>query len=304
MKFMFVLFIFLAHSAHAFDFFQGPFSLNPSGETRKAANVFLPLQYNENAGQKKWPLIILLHGYSGTADSEDRQYLMLRYRVSTRGFILVVPEGTADKKGNHFWNATDTCCDFDQSNVNDVDYLLKIIALAKLNYKVDPSRVYLIGHSNGGYMANRLACEQSGVIAGIASLAGGTYKDPTKCRLKEPISYLQIHAENDPTVSYSDTPAYAGGLATVHQWVTRNNCLGDPTQGTGMKSVLLIPGFAKDTSVLNWKACEKGTEVALWTIKKYESPKGDPIQYQPHIPIPSLTFMDSVISFLFTHTVQ
>jgi polyhydroxybutyrate depolymerase len=39
-------------------------------------------------------------------------------------------------------------------------------------YKVDDSQIFIVGWSNGGHMAYRLACEMSDRIAGIASFAG------------------------------------------------------------------------------------------------------------------------------------
>ena len=44
--------------------------------------------------------------------------------------------------------------------------------MVKKEYEIDPKRVYIIGHSNGAFMAHRLAHDHSGTIAAIVSLAG------------------------------------------------------------------------------------------------------------------------------------
>src|SRR4051812_3323016 len=88
------------------------------GGDRPAA-VLLPADYTID---RAWPLVILLHGYGATADLQDIVF-GLGVRVDDLGFILVKPEGTTDASGAQFWNATDECCDFGGTGVDDVGYL-------------------------------------------------------------------------------------------------------------------------------------------------------------------------------------
>lgn len=281
--------------------FQGPLLVGTEGFKRPAAKVYLPLQF---ASQESWPLVVLLHGFSGTADSED-QYLTMRFRVSDRGFILLTPDGTVTPKGTHgtdgkdlggnpFWNATDFCCDFAHTGVDDAGYLRKLIETVKVKYNVDPNRIYIFGHSNGGFMANRLACEMGGEIAGIASLAGGTYADASRCRDPKPVPYLQIHATDDLAISYDGgLPLYAGGKATIAQWIVKNGCTPKSRETLNKDFVFLIPG--NDTTMEAWGECASGRPVALWTIKNSENKN-----LNPHIPIFNLNFSDAVLTFLFS----
>ena len=281
--------------------FDGPHALAVPGIDRVPAKVYLPLQYQD---KEKWPLVVLLHGFSGTSEAEDA-YLTLRFRVSSRGFILATPDGTVtpantktpdgrDLGGNQFWNATDFCCDFAKTGVDDTTYLRRLVETLSREYRVDPKRIYLFGHSNGGFMANRLACEMGDQIAAIADLAGGSFKDPQACRAPRPIPYLQIHAVDDPTISFKPVAGYAGGQETVEQWGARNGCRGNPADGPAKDYVFLIPG--QDTKPKLWQNCASGKEVALWEIRPYET-KG----HNAHIPLFHLSFTDDVLSFLLSH---
>lgn len=278
--------------------YQGPYEIDLGTPVRKPAKAYLPLQYES---QNSWPLVVLLHGFSGTGEAQDI-YLGLRFRASLRGFILLTPEGTVtpqgtfgvdgkELSGNQFWNATDTCCDFAKTGVDDAGYLLSLIEKTKQTYKVDSSRVYIIGHSNGGFMANRLGCEAGSSFAGIANLAGGTYKDPKNCRSPAPVPYLQIHAEDDATVLYQGGPEYAGGKETVGQWLEKNGCQTKSINGPTHDLVFPIPG--PDTNTTTWNSCSSGKEVEFWTIKSHQSD-----WHNPHIPIFNLRFTDAVLDFL------
>lgn len=279
--------------------FQGPFLVNPEGATRAAAKVYLPLEF---AKKESWPLVVLLHGFSGTAEIEDT-YLMMRYRVSSRGFILLTPDGSAlpkgtttpdggDVSGLQFWNATDFCCDFKKTNVDDVGYLSKLIETVKLKYNVDPDRIYIFGHSNGGFMANRLACEMGGQIAGIASLAGGTFADAGKCRAPTPVAYLQIHAEDDRKIPFENgPPEMAGGRLTVQQWTTKNGCAGSSRKTLEQDFLFFAPG--NDTKQEIWTNCKSGKPVAFWTINTFENE-----HHNPHIPVFNYSFGEKVLDFL------
>ncbi len=293
--------------------YQGPFNINVDGSTRVAAKTYLPIQHDQS---KTWPLVVLLHGFSGTAEGEDL-YLGLRFRTSIRGFILLTPEGTRtpegirspkgprnaedkDISGLQFWNATDSCCDFGGTKVDDTAYLLALIEKTVKKYNVDPNRIYLFGHSNGGFMANQLGCEAGKTFAGIASLAGGTYKDLKSCRVPDAVRYLQIHAVDDPTISYADAPEYAGGQATVSQWISKNGCSGKPTKGPARDFLFLIPGL--DTTSQSWKNCRSGKNVELWTIKAHEAEKHNShVPFFNFLPLPGVTvlFTDAVLDFLF-----
>jgi len=90
------------------------------------------------------------------------------------GFLYVFPDGTEDSDGILFWNATDAGYDFFGSGVDDPGYLRALIEEIIVQLNVDSDRIYAIGHSNGGSMVFRMACDHAELIAGIASLAGAT----------------------------------------------------------------------------------------------------------------------------------
>lgn len=278
--------------------YQGPYEINPKGYDRKKAKIYLPTQYQESSD---WPLVILLHGFSGTAVDQDN-YLTLRFRASRRGFILLTPEGTitpngtlapdgTDLGGNQFWNATDFCCDFAKTGVDDVKYLKDLISYVKTHYKVNSKKVYLFGHSNGGFMANRLACELKDTFAGIASLAGGSMKLLADCQSPGLVSFLQIHAENDKTVLYKGATEYASGVETVGHWLQRNSCSTEVKRPKDQDYLFLIRG--NDTKIQEWKKCAPGKEVSLWSIGAFEA-RG----HSPHVPLFNLNFTESVLDFL------
>jgi polyhydroxybutyrate depolymerase len=76
------------------------------------------------------PLLIRLHGYGGSGDGSE-SYLSLGRVAAARGMLYAHPDGTADGDGSRFWNATDACCDFDRSGVDDAAYLAGVIARSR-----------------------------------------------------------------------------------------------------------------------------------------------------------------------------
>lgn len=289
--------------------YEGPIEIpatdQDSGE-RAPARLYLPLQYQLAAGAR-WPLVILLHGLTGTADLTDI-YFQMRFRVSLRGFILLTPEGTKtpngvrgpkgeDLSGAQFWNATDACCDFGRTGVDDVSYLRELLHSVQDQYRVDPRRIYIIGHSNGGFMANRLACELGEELAGVVSLAGGSFRLESQCRRPTPLSFLQIHAVDDATVAYEHHERYAGAVDSVSQWRQRNHCEETERQGSDRDFLILKKG--NDTSIRSWSQCDGGTQVEFWTIRNFDYPL-----HNPHIPLMLPAFTDDVLDFLFAHRSQ
>src|SRR5205814_3467937 len=106
---------------------------------------------------KPTPLLILLHGYTASG-AQQEMYFKLGPVANAQGFLYAIPDGTVDGAGNRFWNATDACCNYFGSAVDDVAYLGAIMDDVGTRYNVDPKPIFVVGHSNGGFMAHRLAC--------------------------------------------------------------------------------------------------------------------------------------------------
>jgi polyhydroxybutyrate depolymerase len=167
------------------------------------------------------PLVIVLHGY-GTDGVVADELFGFGTILDERGFLLALPNGVPGRNGLRFWNATDACCDFGRTGVDDVAYLRAVIDDVGARYTIDPKRIFAVGHSNGGFMAHRLACDLSDRIAAIVSLAGAVWADPSSCRPTEPISVAQLHGTADFLIRFDGGKLagvpYPGAVETVAMW--------------------------------------------------------------------------------------
>ena len=208
------------------------------------------------------PLIIALHGY-GSNVWEYSQYVGLIGRINLDRFLLLMPNGTRDSDGNRFWNATDYCCDFEDSEVDDVQYLRSLIDEASELVRV--GSIFAVGHSNGGFMSFRLACESLPGLAGIVSLAGTTFSDESHCADAVPVSMLQIHGDADDVILY-DGDEYPGAPETVMRWVRRMGC--DFNNAETLDDIdvdVAIQGI--DTRIVRYRqGCAEGVTIEHWRI--------------------------------------
>jgi polyhydroxybutyrate depolymerase len=238
----------------------------------------------------KAPLVVLLHGYTSSA-AEQEDYFQLTGESDRRGFLYAMPDGTVNQESKRFWNATPACCDFFNSGVDDSTYLLRLIDAVAAKYPVDPARVYFVGHSNGGFMALRMACEHADRVTAVASLAGAATADPAQCRPARPVSVLQIHGTSDRTIFYEGTDTagrkYPSAEGTVAMWRGLDGCATAPD--TSAPPIDLDSGLSgAETTVSAWhEGCKSGTRAELWSIKDGS-----------HIPALTPTFATAVVDFL------
>ena len=83
---------------------------------------------------------------------------------------------------------------------------------------VDAARVFVTGVSNGGGPTARLACDLSGRLAGVASVAGG-YRTLRPCTPERPLPVLEIHGTADQVFPYGGTPR--DYKASARRWLGR-----------------------------------------------------------------------------------
>ena len=81
----------------------------------RSTQLYVPASYD---AATPMPLVVLLHGYTASGAVQET-YLQLQKQADAQGFLYVHPDGTLDASKNRFWNATDACCDFQGTDVDD-----------------------------------------------------------------------------------------------------------------------------------------------------------------------------------------
>jgi polyhydroxybutyrate depolymerase len=266
---------------------QGAFDPEPFGGDRPVS-LYVPRGY---VAGEPLPLVVLLHGY-GAAGKVQEYLFGLKKVADERRFLYLHPDGTFDATGKRHWNATNACCGFGVSTADDVGYLTGLLDEVEARYAVDKKRVYFLGHSNGGFMSYRMACELGGRVAGVASLAGATFASADDCKPAAPVSALQIHGTADDLVLYDGGlfygQPYPSAKKTVELWAGYDGCSGEPEAGDPVDVEPNIAGA--ESTVLTYKSCKEGSAVSLWSI-----------QGGAHIPALGDGFRFGVMDFLLAH---
>ena len=231
----------------------------------REARLVLPATLGDNP----LPLVVLLHGFGSSADELDR-YLGISRRVGSDRFALLLPEGTRSWIRMRFWNATPACCDLFRSGVDDAAYLRALVR--EVEQIVAVRRVHLIGYSNGGFMAHRLACDGMPKLAGIAVLAGSSFEQAELCDGAAPVSVLQMHGDEDRLVAYEGDPnpllgrgGFPGAEEAAARWAQRGGCDAEAAQTAGALDLERRIAGA-ETAVSAYGNCDAGIRVELWTI--------------------------------------
>ena len=188
--------------------------------------VHLPPNYDKT---KAYKLVVALHGGFGSGASMENQTNLSKVADMRTGekFIIVYPDGYKDVA--RAWNAGGCCGSPVLKNIDDVSFIKELVASLKTKYSI--SKVYATGMSNGGMLANRLACEASDIFTSIAPVSG-TIQVPT-CTPIKPIGILMVHGTDDTRVPYNGgfgTGKPTAGVTfvsvpkTLSDWAIRNKC--------------------------------------------------------------------------------
>lgn len=225
----------------------------------------------EQERREPLPLVLSLHGY-GSHFMEQDSYFGLSELMDTYDFALLLANGTRDNEGNRFWNATDLCCGVSESKPDDVGYLSALVEAASEYMNVE--RVFVVGMSNGAFMAYRLACDGIPGLAGIVAVAGSSFSDEARCDSASPVSVLHVHGTEDDVVQISggSNPEmgegrYPDARKVVERWARRAGCgLGVEVRIASMDLDAGVEGM--ETRVMRYGMgwCPGGVSVELWEM--------------------------------------
>jgi polyhydroxybutyrate depolymerase len=207
-------------------------------------------------------LVLNLHGGGGTGVGQ--QGLTDFDAVADANNLLVAYPDGYDKS----WDDGRGASPADRRHVDDVGFLVALAAKLQNDFGVPAGHVFATGMSNGGFMANKLACDRADVFAAIAPVAG-TLGAGVACNPSRPVSVLEAHGTADPLVPFNGGDVHGrGGIShaisvnsMVDKWRLADGCQGDP-------STEELPDVGDGTFVRRFDstACAASSEVVFYRI--------------------------------------
>ncbi|MGB7540258.1 MAG: PHB depolymerase family esterase [Anaerolineales bacterium] len=225
-----------------------------SGGEERHYVLHVPKSYDPSSPA---PLVISIHGY---AEWPAHQMEISRWNemADRHGFLVAYPAGTGFPLR---WRTRGEKGDPDLPMI-EVQYFSDLIDTLMAEYAIDPARVYANGLSNGGGMADLLACRLSDRIAAIGGVSGAYLYPRDQCHPQRPVPVIAFHGTADPIVPYA-----GGESASFHypfppvedwaaDWARRNGCE-DPAKA--------LPTAGEVTGI-RYGNCRGNAEVILYTV--------------------------------------
>jgi poly(3-hydroxybutyrate) depolymerase len=181
--------------------------------------MYVPTGYN---GSKAFPLIVALHGLGGTEDSFfDNYNKTLPPLAEQHGYILVTPLGYR-VDGSYGWGLGTPPADPGVRRTQDLSEqdVLQVLQRVRKQYKIDDSRIYLMGHSMGGIGTWKIAPKTPDIWAAIAPISGSGAPDTLE-KVRH-IPQIIVHGDADPTVAVTGSRnmvAKLKELGTEHKYI-------------------------------------------------------------------------------------
>ena len=177
--------------------------------------------------QQGAPLVVVMHGYTGTAEGIE-EYSGMNDLADEHGFVVAYPQGTIDQNGAAFFNVGYAF--HDEETVDDVAFVRTIVSTLQDNLGLSTEHVFTTGMSNGGEMSYLLGCQAADVFSAVGSVAGIMMDDfASDCNPVAPIPVLEIHGTDDDISWYNGDyndlggwGAYWGITEVIDFWVQHN----------------------------------------------------------------------------------
>lgn len=214
----------------------------------------IPESYVANPAEPT-ALIIVLHGTGGTgatiADYAGFDQIGERERL-----IVAYPDGLGANWSDGRPGGEGT---------EDIAFINRLIDALSTAVNIGEGQVFVVGHSAGGAMAQRLACALPGQIAAVGVVAASMPVNlQAECDGSAPLPILLVHGTDDanfPWLGIRDT--FLGALATRDYWVAHNGC--------GIASAQTpLPDQAPDDGTLTirerFTLCSGGAEVEFYGV--------------------------------------
>jgi predicted peptidase len=158
--------------------------------------LFLPKDYGADP-QKKWPLILFLHGLGETGNDLEM--------VKKHGIPKIV-----EQQPDFPFITVSPQCPYRFCWPREADTLSALLDEVAATYAVDANRIYLTGLSMGGYGTWYLATEYPERFAAVVPIAGGG--DPDKVCAQREVPVWAFHGAKDVVVPPEESEKMVNAL--------------------------------------------------------------------------------------------
>jgi len=166
--------------------FKRHYMLKAAGEIMPY-RLYIPPAYD---GTKAYPMVLALHGLGGTEDSMFGQAYRVPVEAEKRGYIVAAPLGYRIDGG--YGRAATKAGALSEADV------MEVLARVRHDYKIDDSRIYLLGHSMGGFGTWVLGPKYPTIWAAMAPISGGG--QPASLEKIRDIPEIVVHGDADNVV--------------------------------------------------------------------------------------------------------
>jgi polyhydroxybutyrate depolymerase len=235
---------------------------------RRSYYVHVPAGHD---GTTPLPVVVALHGAFSTAHEFEREsgFSVLADRER---FLVVYPQGIGLGDLFRHWNSGHCCGKARKINLDDVGFVLAAVDDVARRNPVDRARLYLVGFSNGGMLAYRIAAEHPELVAAVAvasATIGGVpaANEPewSVAPPKQPVPVLALHGRADANVPYDGgRAAQSRGKSSaisvarsIRFWVDADGCDPEP-------QVESMGGGRVERQA--WSGCLGDAEVVLYSL--------------------------------------
>jgi polyhydroxybutyrate depolymerase len=190
------------------------------------------------------PAVVAFHGYSSFA-MDLEAVSGLSERADGGGFVVAYPQALGDPTEWHFAGNRG----YDR---RDLAMTQSLIGMLVEQACVDPTRVFLAGHSMGGGMASDAACQLAEDVTGVVLVAALWFELP--CQPARPVPVIAMHALDDEVLPYSGgkIPGAPAGVPeqlavemAIAAWAMHDGCAATPA----------VVATDDGGAVMTWSGC-------------------------------------------------